>query len=278
MQKTFLLTILLAIPSRTVAWLLEHLHEHCGVEHVNSLDAARDQARMKRVMQQHPLGRNLQRLSCDQLCDGCIEIDTVFHFFVFNFRGTLVLPHPSATMQRYDAGDTTLQVSDFTQPDDFRQNLRDQVAVTNQHLQGSPFRLRLVEAFTVTANESYMRYPVDFFQEITANVGSGNLRVMDVYLSYNVLRQSETNPLARVGLATLPSQQLVRNGDGVFLRYDVVTNGGFGGGVDLGVTLTHEMGHWLGLYHTFRTSDGSEFGCEAFPNDFVEDTPARKWL
>lgn len=36
-------------------------------------------------------------------------------------------------------------------------------------------------------------------------------------------------------------------------------------------------GHWLGLYHTFRTSDGSEFGCEAFPNDYVDDTPARKF-
>ena len=36
-------------------------------------------------------------------------------------------------------------------------------------------------------------------------------------------------------------------------------------------------GHWMGLYHTFRTSDGFDFGCEAFPNDFVEDTPARKF-
>ena len=28
--------------------------------------------------------------------------------------------------------------------------------------------------------------------------------------------------------------------------------------------------------HTFRTADGSEFGCEAFPNDYVSDTPAHQ--
>ena len=245
MNRVFLLFVLLVgIPSRCLGWLVEQLEEHhCGVEHVSNLEAALDQARMLRI-QNHPPNdrRNLQKLTCQELCDGCIEIDTVFHFFTLNFRGTQVLPHPSATMQRYDQGDTSLQVSDFTTPDAFRQHLRDQIAVTNKHLAGSPFRLKLVEPFTVTNNDSYMRYPVDSFQEITAQVGSGNLQVLDVYLSYTVLRQGETNPLTRVGLATLPSQQLLRNGDGVFLRYDVVTNGGFGGGVDLGVTLTHELG------------------------------------
>lgn len=266
MKRIFLLLLQLSAPLRCIGWLLPHvgelghLEDHdCGVEHVDSLDAAIDQARMNRI-QNHSFGRrDLQRLTCDELCDGCIEIDTVFHLFAFNFQGTQVLPHPTAAMQRFDAGDASLQVSDFTTPDGFRQNLIDQIAVTNRHLQGTPFRLRFVEPFTVTNNDSYMRYPVDFFQDITATVGSGNLRVLDVYLSYNVVSQSETNPLARVGMATLPSQQLLRNGDGVFLRYDVVTNGGFGGGVDLGVTLTHEFGMLYILPSCLLVTD--DFSC-----------------
>lgn len=37
----------------------------------------------------------------------------------------------------------------------------------------------------------------------------------------------------------------------------------------LGRTLTHEVGHWLGLFHTF----GDDVGCGTPSNDFVFDTP-----
>ena len=48
---------------------------------------------------------------------------------------------------------------------------------------------------------------------------------------------------------------------------------------DLGITLVHETGHWLGLLHTFQDPDGPFIhfgtGCTG-DGDFVYDTPAEE--
>lgn len=55
--------------------------------------------------------------------------------------------------------------------------------------------------------------------------------------------------------------------DGVRLLYSTLP-GGSSVDYNLGKTLTHELGHWLEVYHTFQ------FGCS--PGDSVPDTPPQK--
>ena len=90
-------------------------------------------------------------------------------------------------------------------------------------------------------------------------------KYLNVYVVNSIDNNGGTGTI--LGYATFPfATSSVR--DGIVVRHDRVGNIGTAASAnDGGRTLTHEIGHWLGLYHTFQGGCRSGFG------DGCDDTP-----
>ncbi len=148
-----------------------------------------------------------------------------------------------------------------------------QIDVLNDAYRPAGFRFELVDT-THTVEESWFnlfyaqgggpRFERGSHKEVRVKraLHEGDSETLNVY----------TAALGRqlLGWAYFPSDfrgdgALPRFFDGVVIDYRSLPGGAFSTYGE-GDTLTHEAGHWLGLYHTFQD------GCDA-PGDRVEDTP-----
>ncbi len=123
----------------------------------------------------------------------------------------------------------------------------------------TPFRFELVSVGT-TANDSWFQLGIDSPAEaqMKAALREGGPETLNIY----TVQASD----GLLGWATFPSWYAGDpQDDGVVLLYTTLP-GASSSPFSAGDTGTHEVGHWLGLYHTFQG------GCTG--GDQVADTPA----
>lgn len=125
------------------------------------------------------------------------------------------------------------------------------------------YRFTLVKVDTTRRESWYHAFfngPRD--QQMKRKLHRGNARTLNLYFNGGGPRN---NPV--LGWSRFPWQYASAPYlDGVSVNVEAVP-GGRASGYNLGDTLVHETGHWLGLFHTF------EGGCED-PGDLVSDTAA----
>ena len=179
------------------------------------------------------------------------------------------LPSGSVTIPTYVNVITADALSSGERAERTRQVER-QVNVLNRAYSGrsasdavnTPFRFTLEPIrFVVNAKWASMGYGSAAEREAKSALRQGGADALNVYAA-NIGDDL-------LGWATFPqSYSSAPKQDGVVLLLDSMP-GGDAAPYNKGDTGTHEVGHWLGLYHTFQG------GCQK-KNDLVKDTPAEK--
>ena len=143
------------------------------------------------------------------------------------------------------------------------QMINDQMAVLNAAFSPWGYSFNLV-AVTRTTNSSWFTgcYTSSTETAMKTALRQGSADDLNIY---------SCSPSGGIlGWATFPSSYASNPlRDGVVVLYSSLP-GGSAVPYNEGDTGTHEVGHWMGLYHTFQN------GCAKTTGDYVDDTPAEK--
>jgi hypothetical protein len=139
-----------------------------------------------------------------------------------------------------------------------RRQLIKQIKVMNRSYARTPFKFKLSK-ITRTTNTTWFFMTEDSSAESSAkrSLHRGGSGTLNVYTTGTPLKEA-------LGWSSFPWEHAGAQ-DGIILNYGVLPGGG-ATPYNLGDTLVHESGHWVGLLHTF------EGGCSG--GDGVADTPA----
>ncbi|KAF8182341.1 hypothetical protein BJ912DRAFT_854167 [Pholiota molesta] len=139
-----------------------------------------------------------------------------------------------------------------------------QVDVLNKDYKSTGISWNLVNISRVQSEDWFLRVAADSPQEAGMKqlLRQGNSSTLNVY----TVGLAEGAGQGLLGYATFPMDFASKpSNDGVVILYSTLP-GSSSPTFNLGRTLTHEAGHWCGLYHTFQG------GCTG-EGDMIDDTP-----